>query len=100
MPAEFELGENYVIEYSYYKPSNCHVFNDLNYISDFNTLTIFVVNTVFPDAQSPCMTLNDELITRVFNFTADNSETYYFKFWKGVDEEGRDVFLEIEVPVN
>jgi len=100
MPAEFELGQTYEIEYTYYRPTTCHVFNDLYYVAEFNQRTIAVINTVYPESSSPCEDLELEIITRTFNFVVNNNSTYYFRFWQGTDSNNQDLYLEIEVPVN
>ena len=100
MPAEFELGQSYEIEYTYYRPSTCHVFNDLYYVAELNQRTIAVINTVYPESSSPCEDLELEVITRTFNFVVNNNSTYLFRFWQGTDSNDQDLYLEIEVPVN
>ncbi len=98
MPVEFEFGQTYVIEYTYFRPSSCHFFNDLFYDIDLNVRTIAVINTVQVD-NGQCLDLQDELVTRTFNFLVQNTGTYQFRFWQGEDSNGEDVYLEIEVPV-
>jgi len=100
MPTEFELGQTYEIEYTYYRPTTCHVFNDLYYVTELNQRTIAVINTVYPESSSPCENLELEVITRTFNFPVTNSSTHYFRFWQGTDSNNQDLYLEIEVPVN
>ena len=100
MPDSFELGESYSIEYTYYRPTECHVFNDLYYENNLDTRTIAVINIVYPNASPPCTALTNELVTRTFNFFVNNNETYNFRFWQGLDESGADLYLEFEVPVN
>jgi len=100
MPSSFELGQNYMIEYTYYRPSECHVFRDLFYEQIEDIRTIAVSNFVYPNSSPPCETLTDELVTRTFNFIVNSDETYNFRFWQGYDESGEDLYLEYEVPVN
>jgi hypothetical protein len=35
-----------------------------------------------------------------FNFYVTSNGSYIFKFFKGVDEAGNDLFHEVEIPVN
>ena len=100
MPAEFELGQTYEIEYMYYRPSTCHVFNDLYNLPGMNQYTIAVIKTVYPESIEPCEDLELEVITRTFNFNVTSSSTYHFRFWQGTDSNNQDLYLEIEVPVN
>jgi len=98
LPPEFEYGETYLIDYSYYRPSTCHHFLNLYQEINLNTRTIAVVNRIVtgPDECSP---FQDELVTRSFNITIDNMDTYIYKFWQGADSNGQDVYLQMEVPV-
>ncbi len=100
MPAEFELGQTYEIEYTYYRPTTCHVFNDLYYRIELDYRTILLINTVYPESTSPCEDLELEVITRTFNFVVNTNSTYHFRFWQGTDSNNQDLYLEIEVPVN
>jgi hypothetical protein len=98
VPTEMYFGEVYTINYSYFRPSTCHGFNDLYYVSENNTRTIAVINTVVNNDN--CQPLTDVLIERSFNFVVNNNGgTYVFKFWQGEDENGEDTYLVFEVPV-
>jgi len=98
MPQEFMFSESYVIEYTYYRPSSCHTFNDLFFDADNNTRTIAVINTVSVD-NGQCVDLQDELVTGRFTFIVSDTETYLFRYWQGEDSNGNDIYLELEIPV-
>jgi len=98
MPLEFEFGEAYVVEYTYYRPSSCHFFGDLYNEIDGNTRTIVVINTAEVN-YGQCVEFQDELVTRNFVFLVQQTGTYLFRFWQGEDSNGEDIYLEIEVPV-
>ena len=36
VPGEMLFGEVYTIDYSYFSPSTCHIFNDLYYMAEDN----------------------------------------------------------------
>jgi len=99
MPETFELGETYVIPYTYYRPTTCHLFGEIFYEGNQNQHIIYLTNTVLTGGAS-CETLTNEIINRTFDFTVSSNDTYYFKFWQGLDENGQDMYLEFEVPVN
>lgn len=101
MPESFEQGSVYSIEYSYFKPSSCHQFNELYYEPNNNIRTIAVINRVYHgDSNNSCSELVDQLETRSFQFLVnDFEEIFIFKFWQGVNEDGEDQYLIIEVPV-
>ena len=100
VPETFQLGQSYNIQYTYYRPTNCHVFNDLYTVASQNQTTIAVINTVITGGVESCEPLTNEVESRSFNFAVTNSSTHYFKFWQGQDDSGQDIYLKIEVPVN
>ena len=100
MPETFQLGQTYIIEYTYNRPTTCHLFYNLLYETDQNVATIAVNNTVLTGGGASCEPLTDEIVSRSFDFAVYNSNTHYFKFWQGKDDSNEDIFLEFEVPVN
>lgn len=101
LPEAFEYGNVYDIEYSYFKQSTCHHFNDLYYEPSGNTRTVAVINRVYHESSDViCEELIDQLETRTFRFhVIDTNDSIVFRFWQGVDENGEDEFLIIEVPI-
>ena len=97
LPEEFILNEEYEITITYLKPTTCHVFNDILYQEDNNISTVIVIGTVFHN-NGNCTDLNTEFEAN-FNFTANNIGSHIFKFWKGLDDNGEDIYLIVEVPV-
>jgi hypothetical protein len=100
IPAEFTLGGIYPITIRYNRPTSCHYFNGLYYKKHENKRTIAVESAV--EQRDNCQDLNaaaaaDEY---TFNFEVTSNGTYHFKFWQGKDDQGNDIFLEYEVPVN
>ena len=90
----------HTIVYSYYRPSTCHGFFDLYYKAEDNERTVAVINTVFDNSNCESLEQNDDnLIEKTFNFKPLHEETYVFKFWTGVDDNGDDEFLTYEVVV-
>jgi len=101
MPESFTTGEFYQIDYSYYRPSTCHSFNELYYLAEGDYRTVAVINTVLEETNGlVCEPLEDELEwqTLFFECTKD-AGVYVFKFWQGVNEDGEDVYQVLEVPV-
>lgn len=97
IPEEFQLGETYEINVSYFRPSTCYAFNDFYYQVDLNERTVAVINTVYENAD--CQPLDEALAETSFNFKATSNGTYVFKFWQGEDASGNDIYYIIEVPV-
>lgn len=96
VPTEFERGETYDINITYIRPTTCHAFNDIYYVSESNERTIAVVATVF---QNNNCSGSETLTEASFSFKATTEDLYIFKFWQGEDENGEDQYLIVEVPV-
>lgn len=101
MPNEMVYGKDYIINYSYFKPSTCHSFNDLYYDVNDNIKTIAVIAKVLRDNGTLiCESLNGELEERSFTFHVNkNTGAYIFKFWQGEDANGQAKYLVYEVPI-
>ncbi|WP_298418193.1 hypothetical protein [uncultured Kordia sp.] len=98
IPMEFNLGETYTISVTYKRPTDCHSFNNLEYVAESNNVrTIAVVALV---TTGDCTTLTDNFQTQTFNFNVLDSNPYTFKFWQGKNDNGQDMYLEYEIPVN
>ena len=96
IPQEFMLGETYTITLSYYKPTGCHVFNDIYYKSELNERTVAVINTVY---EGQNCSQDPTLEEASFNFMVNSNGSYVFKFWQGEDDNGEDLYYIVEVPV-
>ncbi|AXG69069.1 hypothetical protein KORDIASMS9_01288 [Kordia sp. SMS9] len=98
MPSIFNLGSTHTISVTYKRPSTCHTFSNFDYQQQPQNLRIVaVVNFVTPG--NNCEPLEEEFKTETFNFSALDLEPYTFRFWQGKDDEGQDIFLTYEVPV-
>lgn len=97
IPTEFTLGETYPITVHYFKPSTCHLFNNLYYFKENNERTVAVINLDLN--RNDCEDLTEELVETTFNFKVTSNGSFIFKFWQGKDENEEDEYLIIEVPV-
>lgn len=97
IPDEFTLGEVYPITVTYIRPSSCHAFREFYYAKHNNERTVAVINNVFE--RNDCEDLTDAMLTATINFQVTSNGSYIFKFWQGKDDDGEDMFMEIEVPV-
>ena len=97
LPDTLVLGQTHEIRVTYKKPTSCHVFNAFYYEKNLNIRTI-AVNSIVTQ-RDDCVTLDNEIEEASINFYVTNNGSYIFKFWQGKDENGEDLFLEIEVPV-
>ncbi|KAB1066833.1 hypothetical protein F6U93_13340 [Tamlana haliotis] len=97
IPVEFERGETYQIEVFYYQPTTCYEYYNFYYRKEDNVRTVAPNNLVFD--YNNCEPTDDILVSNILNFTPTTRDSYIFKFWQGEDEDGENVYLEIEVPV-
>ncbi len=96
VPQEFEYGAIYMLKVVYDLPSGCHSFYDLYYQYE-STARIIAINSVV----NTNLACTEALIEREYEFevSVTQQEDYIFKFWKGTDSTGNDIFEEIIVPV-
>lgn len=99
IPVEFQIGQTYEIKVWYRVPSTCHVFDKIYYEKDLNIRTIAVQTIVTERDDCTNYSLQSELAEASFDFYVTNNGSYIFKFWKGIDDNGEDLFYEVEVPV-
>ena len=95
MDSEFNFGQTHIITMTYEIPNSCYEFNNFAYTVNDNQRTIAIINTVYDRSCEE----QTESVEVSLNFTVTVNETHIFKFWKGKDEEGEDVYQIIEVPV-
>ena len=96
VPSEFQYGNSYAITVTFDLPSTCHYFYNLYY--DYQgTSRIVAINSRVIEATG-CDEEPRE-IEYEFMVQARQMEDYVFKFWKGEDVNGNDIFDEITVPV-
>ena len=97
VPESFDFGQLYRVTVFFDLPDGCHSFYDLFYRHD-GTSRIVAVNSLVNNAVS----CTEAIIEKEFTFTVEvrQREDYTFKFWKGTDSNGDDIFEEVIVPVN
>ncbi len=97
VPDSFEFGQFYDITVYYDLPDGCHSFYNLFYQHD-GASRIVAINSLV-DTESACTLA---IIEKEYTFSveATQEEDYTFKFWKGTDNNGDDIFVEVIVPVN
>ena len=97
VPASFTLGETYEIKLEYQKPTSCHIYQGIYYDKNLNTRTIAIQTAV--QNNQVCTQQIPPLSEVSFNFMVNNTGSYIFKFYKGEDAGGKDIFEEVEIPV-
>ncbi|TYP99826.1 hypothetical protein C7447_101431 [Tenacibaculum adriaticum] len=96
-PDSFIYGETYDITVKYSLPNSCYFFNGLYY--DYqDTIRVVAINArVRLDVDC-----TEEIVQEEYTFPVKvtQEKDYVFKFWKGVDDDGENIFEEVVVPVN
>lgn len=97
LPANFKLGETYEIKLKYQKPSECYIYQGIYYSKELSKRTIAIQAAV--QSNQVCAAVIPAESEVSFNFLPTNTGSYIFKFYKGQDTAGKDVFEEVEIPV-
>ncbi len=96
VPEEFELGMSYTLKVEYDLPDACHSYYNLYYQHEGSSRIVAIsalVNTK--------RTCTEAIITKSHEFVVSvkQTEDYTFRFWKGEDNDGNDIFEDVIVPV-
>jgi len=97
VPAEFNFGSSHDIVITYDLPSGCHSFYDLFYQYEGTSRTVAINSLV---NENDVCTEDLREIEYTFKVNVVQREDYTFRFWKGVDGNGENIFEEVIVPVN
>ncbi len=97
LPAEFKKDVAYELPFKYIRPSTCHIFDGFYYEKNLNVRTIAIQTTVIEQDNCTAATVNP--LEAILKFKPTTESSYVFKLWKGKDDNGVDVFEEIEIPV-
>lgn len=100
VPESIRRGQIYPISMYYKKPDNCHYFNGFYYNISTNVRTVAIEAMVLDNVEcAPTTTVAADVATFNFQVPIEQYGYYRFKFYSGVDENGEDLFTEIEIPV-
>jgi len=97
VPDSFTYGEVDTLTVSYTLPNGCYFYTGLYY--EYQDTARVVAIKALEDLEAFCAQATDEHELK-FPVLASQHEDYLFKFWKGEDMDGNDIFEEIVVPVN
>ena len=101
MPLHFTMGGSHEIRIKYRRPNACHYFDGFYYEVDGDIIIVAPQTIVLEDAK--CIPLEttepDEAVLNFICSTAYSYAQYTFKFYKGEDAQGNQLFEEMKVPV-
>lgn len=96
-PASFTLGQIDTITVKYSLPNGCYSFNQIYYETRDTTRIVAVTALLALDEVCTQALIQEE---RKIPVMASQTEDYVFKFYKGKDANGENIFDEVVVPVN
>jgi hypothetical protein len=96
-PASFTLGEIDTITVKYSLPNDCYSFDRIHYETKDTTRIVAVSASVLLEVDCAEKIIQEE---KKFAVKASQEEDYVFKFYKGEDSNGENIFEEVIVPVN
>lgn len=97
MPTDFYVNVENEIIINFLRPTSCHGFDGFLYEKDGFTRTVAV--QAFVVEQENCTVLTNAMSEQTLKFKPTEIGTYLFKFWKGKDTNGNDIFEEISIDV-
>lgn len=104
MPEFVSPGSTYPIKLYYTRPNDCYVLDGFYYEidkTDDNARIVAIQSYVFDESNcTPITVQQPEVVTLNFECPVNYStQSYTFKFYKGMDAAGNQEFLELQVPV-
>lgn len=98
VPEAFEFGRVYTINVFYKKPNDCHLDASLYFERNDSTRVIAIQSLVLD--RDDCKPFPESIATKgSFQFEVLSRRPYVFKFFKGKDEDGANIFEEVIIPV-
>ena len=98
LPDEFVLNQQYYIDFTFIRPTNCHAYEGLFLKAENEVRVVAVQSVVYSGATCEELT-EDNIVSKTFVFDVMYDQTYVFRIWKGIDSSGEEVYEEIQVPV-
>ncbi|MCG9791976.1 hypothetical protein [Flavobacterium algicola] len=97
VPETLKLGRTDTIRLTYQRPTSCHLFQGIYYTKDANIRTIAVQSALKDD--TICSADVPAISETYFTFLPTASGSYIFKFYKGKDAAGENIFEDVEIQV-
>ncbi|WP_405563710.1 hypothetical protein [Polaribacter sp. Asnod6-C07] len=97
VPSSFTFGEKDTIKVKYTFKNDCYSFDHVYYEYQDTTRIVAIQSLVDLDKTCTEQTTQYEFDMVI---TVIQEEDYIFKFWKGEDNNGENIFEEVVVPVN
>ncbi|PWG05805.1 hypothetical protein [Polaribacter aquimarinus] len=97
VPNSFTLGEKDTVNLKYTFKNGCYSLDNVYY--EYQDTARIVAISALVELDKAC---TEAIVQYEYNLivTATQEEDYVFKFWKGKDSNGENIFDEVIVPVN
>ena len=105
LPESFEQGKTYTIDVTYELPTACHMAQGLNASRESaygsGRRKIFIAGVAAKKfGETTCDKESENLEKESsFKLLIDEDMTYTFFLWTGVDQTGKAIYTEVQVPV-
>jgi len=97
IPEELTVNTEYTISFSYALVDGCHSFYDVEK-EVLNNKTLLITTYAQVENTLACTQVHSEQ-DFTFTFKPVQAQTYYLKFWKGLDSSGNDEYEEFELVI-
>jgi nitrate/TMAO reductase-like tetraheme cytochrome c subunit len=97
VPASFIFGQKDTIAIKYTLKNSCYHFDNLYY--EYQDTSRVVAVSAFVSLEDACAEIISQKEYK-FAVNVTQQEDYVFKFWKGTDSNGENIFEEIIVSVD
>lgn len=97
VPASFIFGQKDTIAIKYTLKNSCYSFDNLYY--EYQDTARVVAVRAFVSLEDACTEITSQKEYK-FAVNVTQQEDYVFKFWKGTDSNGENIFEEIIVSVD
>lgn len=101
LPESMSPGHEYEIKVNFRRPSDCYYFDGFYYEANEHIRTVAVQALYIENANcAPIVSTQPDSQSFILKCPENYSfDTYLFKFYKGEDAVGNQIYLEQEVPV-
>ncbi|WP_435414033.1 hypothetical protein [Polaribacter aestuariivivens] len=96
-PTSFTFGARDTINLKYTLPNSCYSFDNIYY--EYQDTARVVAVRAFVDLDAVCTQATIEKEYKLI-VNVSQKQDYLFKFFKGKDTDGENIFEEIVIPVN
>lgn len=97
VPASFTFEVTDTIKVKYSLKNSCYFFDNIYY--EYQDTTRIVAVRALMETDKACAQAITQHEYKLI-ITPNQEEDYVFKFWKGLDSNGENIFEEVIVPVN